>query len=136
MNPPAWNGSQHHSLMYRQHPNRTQQPEYPWLPHPLSHSFQPDTFLSTAQAEYMSDQQLYNNSTHDDEIMSPLTDAIASLRFEGTAGLPSNHVQDGPNDNASTKLAPPGIGGIVLGNPMWERQEGSWNTQLKSSFKL
>ncbi|KAH8552576.1 hypothetical protein BGW37DRAFT_489478 [Umbelopsis sp. PMI_123] len=137
MDSTAWNGEHQQSLMYRQHPNRTQQPEYSWLQPPMSHSFHSDTFLPNTHTEYMSNQkQFYENSPHDVEKINTLAESMSSLRFEGSAGLPPSNVYEVPTENTSSKNATAGRGGIVLGDTVWDRQEVPWDTPLTDSYKM
>jgi hypothetical protein len=137
LNPAVWNGGQHHSLMYRQHMTRTQHSEYPWPHHAHTLPYQPDMAMQNTQTEYMNDQSMQNSiPQHNAENMNALTDTMVNLRFEGTAGLSQNSVPNIPNENV--RLTPPaGMGGIGLGDSVWDRQEGeARTTPLTTLFKL
>ncbi|KAG2171365.1 hypothetical protein INT43_009026 [Umbelopsis isabellina] len=138
-NSAAWNQGHHLDGPYRPFANRPQPLQYPWqtYPHQQQFGYPSHMALPTSQPEYLSEPHIPNNLRDNVQNVDAVAMEMANLRFESTAGLSQNNMDNIPVDDLNIDLTPPaGMGGIGLNDPMWERQEGNWAPSLTSSFKL
>ncbi|KAJ2958419.1 hypothetical protein NQZ79_g5978 [Umbelopsis isabellina] len=137
-NSAAWD-QRHLNGLYRQPANRSQPLQYPWQTYPHQQPFGYPSYMAlpTSQPEYLSEPHIPNNLSDNVQNVDAVAMEMANLRFESTAGLSQDNMDNIPVDDLNVDLTPPaGMGGIGLNDPMWERQEGNWAPSLTSSFKL